>query len=68
MPKHFISSVFRPGQEKADIAFLILATLVGGGAGYVVTGLAPYIGPAFTVIAILFLFLTWRSPKKRQAS
>ncbi|WP_439877451.1 hypothetical protein [Pseudomonas prosekii] len=58
MLKHIIRST----HKKSDYFFLALATGVGGSAGYIVSGFAPVTAIPFTLMAVAFLYFTWRQP------
>ncbi|WP_146188796.1 hypothetical protein [Pseudomonas sp. HMWF021] len=59
--------IIRDTHKKSDYFFLALAIGVGGSAGYVVSGFAPVIAVPFTLLAVVFLYSTWRQPKRVQS-
>ena len=55
----------RPAKRKSDILFLILAALVGGGAGLLMTEKISFgVGLPFFLFTTLVLHFTWRTPMK----
>jgi hypothetical protein len=54
--------IIRDTHKKSDYFFLALAIMVGGSAGYIVSGFAPVTAVPFTLLAIVFLYSTWRQP------
>ncbi|WP_313000370.1 hypothetical protein [Pseudomonas sp.] len=57
-----LKSVIRSSHIKSDFFFLALAIGVGGTAGYIVSGFAPVTAVPFTLLAVVFLYYTWRKP------
>ena len=54
--------IIRPGNEMADTGFLILALIVGGGAGALLAHkISLVVGFPFALVATLLLHLTWRT-------
>lgn len=55
----------RPAKRKSDIFFLILAALVGGASGLLMTEkISIAVGIPFFVFTTLVLHFTWRTPLK----
>lgn len=60
---YLLKLIIRPGTELADSCFLILAFIVGGGAGALLAyKISLGIGLPFALFASLVLHLTWRTP------
>lgn len=57
-----LKRIIRSTHKKSDYFFLGLAIGVGGSAGYVVSEFAPVTAVPFTLLAIAFLYFTWRQP------
>jgi len=57
-----LKRIIRSTHKKIDYFFLSLAIGVGGSAGYVFSGFAPLIAVPFTLLAVVFLYFTWRQP------
>ncbi|MGC5698834.1 hypothetical protein J4P02_01385 [Pseudomonas sp. NFXW11] len=56
----------RPSKQRSDLFFLILAAIVGGGAGLLVAEkISADIGIPFFFFSTLFLHFTWRTPMAR---
>lgn len=59
----------RPAKRKSDILFLILAVIVGGGAGLLMTEkISIAVGLPFFLFTTLLLHFTWRTPMKHGAN
>lgn len=55
--------IIRPGTEKADGGFLVLAAFVGGAAGVLLAHkVSLSVGLPFALCATVMLHLTWRTP------
>ncbi len=53
----------RPAKQKSDIFFLVLAAMVGAGAGLLMTEkISIAVGIPFFFFTTLILHFTWRSP------
>lgn len=64
----YLDFVLRPDMRRSDTVWLVIALIVGGGAGLLLGAkVSPYVGIPFAVVATAFLHFTWRFQAVRKS-